>query len=249
MPFPINSTSTMPSSITSSASSETEVVLRLKNIRKSFDSLTILAGVNLEIRKGEMVGLVAPSGSGKTTMLQICGLIDEAYEGEITLDHHICTATSDSELSYIRRHHLGFVFQHHRLLPELTAEENVALPLMLQRTSRDQALVRSRDLLSQVGLAERFYHYSSQLSGGEQQRVAIARAFITQPQLIIADEPTGNLDQVSGGKVFELLQGLVRKTQAAALIATHNLELASRLDRLITIKEQRLAEFQVSKKP
>ena len=220
-------------------------LLSLQQITRSFPQpegqLEVLKGVNLEIAAGEMVALLGSSGSGKTTLLQIAGLLAHPTSGTVLLDGQDVTKASDAELTALRRDTLGFVYQFHQLLPEFTAEENIILPQMIagesETDSRKEALV----LLSEIGLKERASHYPNALSGGEQQRVAIARALANQPRLLLADEPTGNLDQHSADTVFELLVEQVRNKGMGALIVTHNEQLAKRMHRVLRLENGRIA--------
>ena len=202
-----------------------------------------MQGVNLAIYPGEAVALVGPSGSGKSTLLQIAGLLDRADSGEIVVGGMALSDAADATRTRLRRNEIGFVYQFHHLLPELTALENVSLPQRLAGLARDEADSRSLELLTMLRLQDRASHFPSQLSGGEQQRVAIARSIANAPSLLIADEPTGNLDVKTGEEVWRLMQQLVHHTGLAALIATHNLELAARMDRIITLEEGKIKDI------
>lgn len=219
-------------------------VLSLHNLRKSFPiatgELEVLKGCNLEVGKGEVVGLLGRSGSGKTTLLQIAGLLANPTSGTVKLDNKDVSQASDAERTSLRRNHIGFVYQFHHLLPEFTAEENVAMPLWISGVNKEEALKQARSLLADLGLSERFTHRPSQLSGGEQQRVSIARALANNPLLLLADEPTGNLDDASAQIVFEMLMKVVTARGMSALIATHNLELADKLHRTIKLEHGKL---------
>ena len=193
----------------------------------------VLQGVDLEIGAGEVVGLVAPSGAGKSTLLHIAGLLDTPDAGELSIAGASMARASDRERTALRRRRLGFVYQFHHLLPEFSAAENVMLPQLADGTDRARAMARAADLLARVGLEARAGHRPAELSGGEQQRVAFCRALANGPAVLLADEPTGNLDPETSDRVFELLMGLVRGTGMAALIATHNRELAARMDRVV----------------
>ncbi|MFS8037992.1 ABC transporter ATP-binding protein [Xanthobacter sp. AM11] len=206
-------------------------------------ALEILRGVDLAISHGQSVALVAPSGSGKSTLLHIAGLLEHSDAGEVFIDGTPTARLPDAERTRIRRLHVGFIYQFHHLLPEFSALENVAMPQMIRGLSRPMAEKRARELLSYLGLAARLTHRPSELSGGEQQRVAIARALANAPRLLLADEPTGNLDPKTSDHVFGALTELVRATGVAALIATHNLELASRMDRRVTLREGKVVEL------
>jgi len=215
--------------------------LRLAGIRRRFsqgkETLDVLRGVDLTLRAGEIVALVGPSGAGKSTLLHIAGLLERPDEGEIHLAGTAVTNLGDSERTRLRRLHLGFVYQYHHLLPEFSAVENVILPQMIAGLSRRAARVRALALLDRVGLAPRADHRPGQLSGGEQQRVAICRALANAPRVLLADEPTGNLDPHTAETVFAELLGVVRGSGVAALIATHNPDLARRMDRAVTLRE------------
>jgi lipoprotein-releasing system ATP-binding protein len=216
-----------------------EPPLRLAGIHRRFRQgegwLEVLRGVDLEVEAGEVVALIGPSGAGKSTLLQIAGLLEPPSGGEVVIEGRACSALGDRERTRVRREALGFVYQFHHLLPEFTAEENVALPQMLAGTPRSEAARRARALLDGFGLGERLSHRPARLSGGEQQRVAIARALANRPKVLLADEPTGNLDEATAGRVFEALVLGVRSGGAGALIATHNLDLARRADRTLRL--------------
>jgi len=218
--------------------------LRLAGIRRTYVQadrrLDILRGVNLDLRPGEMVALVGPSGAGKSTLLHIAGLLERPDAGTIHIDGVDASSLGDAERTRLRRHKLGFVYQSHHLLPEFTAEENVVLPQLVAGLTKAEARKRARELLAMVGLAERASHRPGALSGGEQQRVAIIRAVANAPAVLLADEPTGNLDPATADRVFGQLMALVREAGLAALVATHNLDLARRMDRALTISEGRL---------
>lgn len=211
------------------------------NITKKFtqggQDIVALNNVNLAIKKGEIVALVGPSGSGKTTLLQIAGLLDSPNFGQIFVNSIDASKANDGLRTKIRRNNLGFIYQFHHLLPEFSALENVALPLLIQGMNKDLALAEAKKILTEVDLLNRIDHKPAELSGGQQQRVAIARAIITKPSLILADEPTGNLDSVNSEKVFDLLKNLVRSFGVACLLVSHNIELAKKLDRTIKIKD------------
>ncbi|MEO3431764.1 ABC transporter ATP-binding protein [Inquilinus sp. CAU 1745] len=221
-----------------------EPILTLKDITRQFDEaghkLDVLRGASLSIEPGELVALVGPSGSGKSTLLHIAGLLERATGGEITVDGTRCDTLGDRERTALRRTAIGFVYQFHHLLPEFSAQENIILPQMIDGVSRSKAKERARDLLAKVGLADRATHRPGQLSGGEQQRVAIARALANQPRILLADEPTGNLDEHTAEDVFALLKGLVHETGTGALIATHNLDLADQMDRVLEMRDGHL---------
>jgi lipoprotein-releasing system ATP-binding protein len=213
-------------------------ILRLDNVSRVYTSgsseLTVLDGVNLDIARGEIVGLIGPSGSGKSSLLHAAGMLERPSGGVEDL--------SDGERTNIRRNRIGFVYQFHHLLPEFDAISNVALPALIAGRQRKEAIAEAERLLGVMGLADRIKHQPAQLSGGEQQRVAIARAMINNPILILADEPTGNLDPDTSKVVFAALSELVRREGAAALIATHNLELAKYMDRVMALDHGRLVQ-------
>lgn len=223
-----------------------KTVLSLKNLKRTFHqgpvTLQVLRGINLDLYPGEIVALVGPSGSGKSTLLQTAGLLEKADEGEVIIDGKICSHLSDSARTQIRREVLGFVYQFHHLLPEFDAEENIILPQMIGGKSRSEAQIRARDLLKEVGILDRATHRPARLSGGEQQRVAIVRALANRPKVLLADEPTGNLDEHTAASVFEKLTQLVRQEKLSALIATHNMDLAQRMDRIFTLHDGHLSE-------
>lgn len=220
--------------------------LRLDAVRRSFsqgkESLHVLNGAELEIRAGEIVALVGPSGAGKSTLLQIAGLLERPDEGEVWLAGEACGKLGDDRRTALRRSQLGFVYQYHHLLPEFSAIENVVLPQMIAGKSKGVAQARGLELLERMGLKARAEHRPGQLSGGEQQRVAICRALANNPKVLLADEPTGNLDPHTAEGVFRELISLVRSSGVAALIATHNPELAARMDRVVRLQDGVLVE-------
>ncbi len=215
--------------------------LSLRGIKRTFVQgdrrLEVLRGITLDLKAGEIVALVGQSGSGKSTLLHIAGLLERPDEGEIVVDGKPAVAASDRERTALRRRFLGFVYQYHHLLPEFSAIENVMLPQMLNGRSRREARARAAELLAMVQLKDRADHRPGRLSGGEQQRVAIARAVANSPRVLLADEPTGNLDASTADTVFRQLLSLVRDTGMAALVATHNPDLAARMDRTVTLRE------------
>lgn len=223
-----------------------EAVLALAGVTRRFvqgeSVLEVLSGATLEVRAGEIVALVGPSGSGKSTLLQIAGLLERPDDGSVAIAGRECGGLGDTERTRLRRDTLGFVYQHHHLLPEFSAVENVIVPQMIADTPRAAAKARAVELLARLGLGERLDHRPGQLSGGEQQRVAICRALANGPQLLLADEPTGNLDPATSGAVFAELLSLVRDQGLAALIATHNPELAARMDRRVTVRAGAIVE-------
>jgi lipoprotein-releasing system ATP-binding protein len=204
--------------------------------------LTILRGVDLELRPGEIVGLIGPSGSGKSSLLHAAGLLERPSGGEVWIGGISAWELDDNKRSAIRRTQLGFVYQFHHLLPEFDAVDNVAMPLYIGGAGRDTARERGASLLEQMGLAARLDHRPAQLSGGEQQRVAIARALANNPAVVLADEPTGNLDPATSEQVFQLLVKVVRNEGVGALIATHNLELTRHMDRVVALRDGHLVE-------
>ncbi len=206
-------------------------------------TLNVLAGANLAVRAGEIVALVGPSGSGKSTLLQLAGLLERPDEGEVSIEGRACGRLGDAERTRLRREALGFVYQQHHLLPEFSAVENVIVPQMIAGVPRAAAHERAAQLLGRLGLGERLDHRPGQLSGGEQQRVAICRALANRPRLLLADEPTGNLDPETSDGVFAALLALVRDEGLAALIATHNPELAARMDRRVTVRGGAILEL------
>jgi lipoprotein-releasing system ATP-binding protein len=215
--------------------------LSLRDIKRTFVQgdrrLDVLQGVSLDLRPGEIVALVGQSGSGKSTLLHIAGLLERPNDGDIIVDGKSAGAANDRERTALRRRVLGFVYQYHHLLPEFSAIENVMLPQMLNGRSRGQARAHAAELLAMVQLKDRSDHRPGRLSGGEQQRVAIARAVANAPSVLLADEPTGNLDSSTADTVFRQLLSLVRDTGMAALVATHNHDLAARMDRTVTLKD------------
>jgi lipoprotein-releasing system ATP-binding protein len=216
-----------------------EPVLTLSGLRRSFsqggEQIRVLRGVDLTIAPGEIVALLGPSGAGKSTLLHLAGLLEPPDAGEITIMGEDCAGLSDDRRTALRRARIGFVYQAHHLLPEFTALENVIIPQMIGGKKRRDAAIRAEALLGEMGLAQRLAHYPAQLSGGAQQRVAIARALAGAPQLLLADEPTGNLDERTAGQVFGELIKLVRSGRAGALIATHNTALAATMDRQVVL--------------
>jgi lipoprotein-releasing system ATP-binding protein len=218
--------------------------LQLINIARSFqqaeETVEVLKGIQLDIRAGEVVALVGPSGAGKTTLLQIAGLLEPPSSGEVIMAGTACSKLDDVKRTELRRTYVGFVYQFHHLLPEFTAIENVIIPQLIKGVLPQQAQQRAEELLNKLGLGHRLNHRPKKLSGGEQQRVAIARALANQPKLLLADEPTGNLDMHTSDIVFDEMLHLVRETGLSALIATHNLDLAARMDRMVHLKDGRL---------
>ncbi|MEM8627505.1 MAG: ABC transporter ATP-binding protein, partial [Pseudomonadota bacterium] len=199
-------------------------------------TLHVLRGAHAELAPGEVVALVGPSGAGKSSLLHMAGLLETPDAGSVYIGGRDTAAMNDGERTLVRRSQIGFVYQFHCLLPEFSAEENVSLPQLISGRGQDEAAARSRELLGHLGLADRGHHRPAELSGGEQQRVAIARALANHPSVLLADEPTGNLDPETAERVFDELIGLARASGLAALIATHNLELASRMDRVLRLE-------------
>ncbi len=218
-----------------------EPILRLNAIRRSYlqgeARLDVLREVSLDVEEGEIVGLLGPSGAGKSTLLHIAGLLERPNSGEVEISGRPCGPLSDLDRTEARRTELGFVYQFHHLLGEFTALENVALPQMIDGASREEAAGRAVELLEIVGLGRRLAHRPAELSGGEQQRVAIARAVANRPAILLADEPTGNLDHKTADAVFGEIIRLVREAGLSALVATHNLKLAKRMDRTLFLRE------------
>jgi lipoprotein-releasing system ATP-binding protein len=223
------------------SSGQSQPALFLSKVERRYPqgetSLEVLRGADLAIWPGEMVALVAPSGTGKSTLLHVAGLLEKPDGGEVYVGGRPTAAMDDSERTRIRREDLGFVYQFHHLLPEFSALENVVIPQLIRGLGKANAHDRARQLLTFLGLGKRLEHRPGELSGGEQQRVAIARAVANAPRLLLADEPTGNLDPNTADRVFQTLVAIVRASKLAALIATHNLELASRMDRQVTIRD------------
>lgn len=226
-------------------------ILQLKNVCKNFSQgsevLKVLQNVNLDIKPKEVVALIGPSGSGKSTLLQIAGLLDQPTSGEIILNGEKCSAASDAERTSLRRDYLGFVYQYHNLLPDFDALENVIIPQIIAGENYKDASEKAMWLLQRLGLNEREHHRPAELSGGEQQRVAIARALANTPKLLLADEPTGNLDPNTSDNVFLTLLEVVKETGLSALIATHNLDLAHKMDREVSLKGGKLIDARATK--
>jgi len=222
-----------------------EPVLHLQGIRKSYGSgeteSEILHGIDLRLERGEFAALIGPSGSGKSTLLNLIGLLDRPTGGKLNIDGQETGRLDDGDLTRLRGQRIGFVFQHHHLIPAFTAQENVAMPLLVARGRPDDAMfARAGELLDQVGLSDRKHYLSNRLSGGQQQRVAIARALTMNPSLVLADEPTGNLDTHSADEVFALLREVNRGQQTTFLIVTHDPRLAGRCDRIIELVDGRI---------
>jgi len=222
-------------------------VLRLDNVSRHYregdkGDLEVFSNLSLSLRAGEIVALVGPSGAGKSSLLHMAGLLETPSSGEIYIDGKAVSKLSEGERTAVRRDRLGFVYQAHHLLPDFNALENVILPQMIAGKSRREAGAEATRLLTVLGLAQRLSHRPAQLSGGEQQRVAIARALANKPKILLADEPTGNLDPRTAGGVFEALIAITKAQGLAALIATHNYELAARLDRALMLHEGKLVD-------
>jgi lipoprotein-releasing system ATP-binding protein len=224
-----------------------EVVLTARGLVKQFrqgpETLTVLDGAALEVRRGERIAIVGSSGSGKTTLLQLLGGLDLPSAGEVEIEGHSMNRLGDAERGTLRNRAVGFVYQFHHLLPEFTALENVAMPLLVRRTAPRAALEAARAVLTRVGLGARLGHRPAQLSGGERQRAAVARALITRPSLVLADEPTGNLDGANAAQVFALMLELNREFGVSLVIVTHDERIAARLDRVLSLSGGRLHEL------
>jgi lipoprotein-releasing system ATP-binding protein len=224
-----------------------ETVLSLTGIDRHYGQgetlLSILKGADFSLRSGETVALVAPSGTGKSTLLHVAGLLEHPDAGEVTIGGVACQGLSDEKRTTIRRHSIGFVYQFHHLLPEFSALENIMMPQLIAGLSRAEARERAAQLLDYMRIGHRGDHRPAELSGGEQQRVAIARAVANAPLVLLADEPTGNLDPETASYVFSALEALVRQSGLAAMIATHNHELARRMDRCVTLVDGRVVDY------
>ncbi|MGB4414917.1 MAG: ABC transporter ATP-binding protein [Paludibacter sp.] len=215
-------------------------MIKAKNIHKSFDTLEVLKGVDLEIKKGEIVSIVGPSGAGKTTLLQILGTLDKPDHGEIEVDGIDFSKLSETELATFRNRHIGFIFQFHQLLPEFTALENVMIPALIARKDSKEVAANANELIDYLGLSDRTEHKPSELSGGEKQRIAVARALINNPSLILADEPSGSLDSKNRDELHRLLFDLRDKFGLTIVIVTHDKELAALSDRVIELKDGKI---------
>lgn len=224
-----------------------EILLKTENLQRVYhqggENLTVLHNADIEIKSGEIVALVGPSGSGKSTLLQMAGLLDKPTSGRVYIAGQDATGGDDEIRTAMRRQFIGFVYQFHYLLPEFTALENVVIPQMIAGKKKSDAEEIARGLLTHLKLDHRFEHRPARLSGGEQQRVAIARALANGPKLLLADEPTGNLDPETSNGVFEMLTELVRSTGIGAMIATHNMDLAERMDRILELKAGRIISY------
>ncbi len=234
------------------AAETTGAILSLRGVTRTYPTaqggLTVLKGVDLEVMPGEVVGLIGPSGSGKSSLLHAAGLLERPTSGQVLIDGEDVGGLDERARTRLRLHRIGFVYQFHHLLPEFDALDNVALPMRIAGVREGEARRRATEQLTALGLGQRITHQPAQLSGGEQQRVAIARALANSPRLLLADEPTGNLDPTTSQAVFEALRELAKTTGVAALIATHNMELAGHMDRVFALKDghlvQRAAESQ-----
>jgi len=215
-------------------------MIEVQNIHKSFGQLEVLKGIDFSVNKGEIVSIIGKSGAGKTTLLQIIGTLDRPDSGKILIDNTDVFALGEKQLSAFRNRHIGFIFQFHQLLPEFTALENVMMPALIAGQSRHQAEEKAKDLLCQLGLSERMTHKPNQLSGGEKQRVAAARAMMMSPDIILADEPSGSLDEQNKNELHQLLMRLKQQFGQTILIVTHDKELAQISDRIIEIQDGKI---------
>ena len=228
-------------------------LIQIQDLHKSFmlgnQTVEVLRGINLDMKRGEMVAIAGASGAGKSTLLHIMGTLDRPTQGTLFYDGQNLLDYSESALAEFRNQRIGFVFQFHHLLPEFTALENTYLPALIQKQAKTQAVDTAKKLLTEVGLAHRFHHKPGELSGGEQQRVAVARALIRNPELVLADEPTGNLDTHTGEALFDLLRNLNQKRSTAFVIVTHNEKLSAQSDRLIHIQDGLITEDRNLREP
>jgi lipoprotein-releasing system ATP-binding protein len=212
----------------------------VRRFREGGSVLEVLSGIDLKIEPAERVAIIGASGSGKTTLLQIMGGLDDPDEGQVFIDGRLMHGSSEVSKGDLRNRYIGFVYQFHHLLPEFTAQENVAMPLLIRRETKADALRQAKDLLARVGLGERLTHKPGELSGGERQRAAVARALITRPQLVLADEPTGNLDAGNGEQVLKLMLELNEELQTSLVIVTHDQSIAARMDRILVLEDGKL---------
>jgi len=212
----------------------------VRRFREGDSTLEVLRGVDLDVGPAERVAIIGASGSGKTTLLQIMGGLDDPDEGQVVVNGQSMHGSNEISKGELRNRYIGFVYQFHHLLPEFTAQENVAMPLLIRRETRHDALAQAGDLLARVGLGERLTHKPGELSGGERQRAAVARALITRPQLVLADEPTGNLDAGNGEHVLKLMLELNKELQTSLVIVTHDHSIANRMDRVLVLEDGRL---------
>lgn len=228
-------------------------ILSVRNLRRSYKSgdamLHVLQGADIDVYPGEMVGLIGPSGSGKSTLLHAAGLLEKPNAGEVFINGRECLKLADDERTAIRRETIGVVYQFHHLQKEFSALDNVSIPQMIAGKSKSEAMQQSMRLLTQMGLQERSHHKPSQMSGGEQQRVAIARAIANQPQILLADEPTGNLDPTTSNSVFKSLYELTRNEGVSAIVATHNIYLTQFMDRVLTVRNGLIVPWVPQKMP
>lgn len=236
--------------MSSNVNTQSNAVLEIIGVDRTYveahgKQVVVLQNADLTLYAGEMVALVAPSGAGKSTLLHLAGLLEKPDAGVIKIGGHDTVSLAEEKRTAMRRDDIGFIYQFHHLLPEFSALENLMIPQMLRNVSNSKALRRAEELLDFMGISQRALHHPSQLSGGEQQRVAIARAVANQPKLLLADEPTGNLDPQTSDRVFKMLQELVRSTGLSALIATHNHDLAREMDRCITLENGKLVDFKL----
>lgn len=240
-------------SVANTASTPVRPILSVRNLHRTYKSgegtLTVLAGADIDIYPGEMVGLIGPSGSGKSTLLHAAGLLEKPDAGKVYINGRECLKLPDNTRTAIRRETIGVVYQFHHLLKEFTALDNVAIPQMIAGKSQSAARAEARRLLTSVGLAERLDHTPSQMSGGEQQRVAISRAISNRPQVLLADEPTGNLDPATSNHVFQTLLNLTRQEGFSALVATHNMALTQYMDRVLTVRDGLIVPISVPQIP
>jgi lipoprotein-releasing system ATP-binding protein len=214
----------------------------VRRFREGGSTLEVLSGVDLDVKAAERVAIIGVSGSGKSTLLQIMGGLDDPTEGEVFVDGQSMHGSTESSKGELRNRYIGFVYQFHHLLPEFTAQENIAMPLLIRREPKPAALKKAAELLSRVGLGERLAHKPGELSGGERQRAAVARALITRPQLVLADEPTGNLDAGNGEHVLSLMLELNEELRTSLVIVTHDHSIANRMDRILVLENGRLQE-------